>query len=209
MVYGCQMDVLEPLSRGSEKSVLAGRRQFVGQLRLEPTFSVWRRECRSRVPRRGRDQSAVRAFVLSPHSVRGEALLEAGAYFSSVEPAQIAHGPDSLLLVLDDEARHAVLDDLRHGAGAVGDHWRPTGHRLNHDEAERFWPIDRKQQGSGLGEERLLLHLVHLADELDRPAVDVGLKLLLEVDGLAARNLGGNAQGHSSGARDADGVLGA
>ena len=46
--------------------------------------------CRSRVPRRGgRDQFAVRAFVRSRHSVRGEAFLEAGAYFSSVEPAQI------------------------------------------------------------------------------------------------------------------------
>ena len=57
--------------------------------------------------------------------------------------------------------------------------------------------------------ERLLLRLVHLADELDRPAVDVGLKLLLEVGCLAARNLSGDAQVYSGGARDADGVLGA
>jgi hypothetical protein len=34
--------------------------------------------------------------------------------FSSVETAQIAYGPDSLFLDLDDEARHAVLDDLGH-----------------------------------------------------------------------------------------------
>jgi hypothetical protein len=42
--------------------------------------------------------------VRSRHSVRGEALLEAGTYLSSVEPAQIAHGPNSLFLVLYDEA---------------------------------------------------------------------------------------------------------
>jgi hypothetical protein len=93
--------------------------------------------CRSRVPRRRGDQFAVRAFVFSRHSVGREAFLKAGADFSSVEPAQIAYGPDSLFLVLDDEARHAVLDDLGRGAGAVGDHWRPTGHRLDHDEADR------------------------------------------------------------------------
>jgi hypothetical protein len=196
-LHGCAFD---GYAQRPTHEHLTGHRQFVGQVRFEPTLSLGD-ACRRRMPRRGGDQCAVRAFVLSGHSVRGEAFLEAGAYFSSVEPAQIAHGPDSLLFVLDDEARHAVLDDLGHGAGAVGDHWRPTGHRLDHDEAERFRPIDRKQQGRGLGEERLLPHLVHLADKLDRPAVDVGLKLLLEVDGLAARNLGGNAQGHSGGAR--------
>src|ERR1700739_3885168 len=108
MVYGCHMDVRAPLSRGTRESS-AGRRQFLGRLRFVPTFSLGA-GCRSRVPRRGGEQSAVRAFVRSRHSVRGEAFLEAGAYLPSVEPAQIAHGPDSLLLVLDDEARHAVLD---------------------------------------------------------------------------------------------------
>jgi len=77
------MAVRAPHSRDS-REIFIGRRQRVGQLRFEPT--VIRR--RSRVLRSGGDQSAVRAFVRSRHSVRGEAFLEAG--LPSVEPAQIA-----------------------------------------------------------------------------------------------------------------------
>ncbi|MBR0734819.1 hypothetical protein JQ595_39370, partial [Bradyrhizobium japonicum] len=51
-------------------------------------------------------------------------------------------------------------------------------------------PIDRKQQGSGLGKERLLPDFVHLAHKLDLPAIDVRLELLLEVGRLCARYLG-------------------
>jgi hypothetical protein len=170
------VDVRESLSRGGEKigpptvsvSFVSRRCSAFGATMPQPTAHC------------GGDQFAVRAFVRSRHSVRGKAFLEAGAYLSPVEPAQIAHGPDSLLLVIHDEARHAILNDLGHGPVAVGDHWRPTGHRLDHDEAERLRPIDRKQQGRRPGEKRLLLRF-HLADKLDRPAIDVRLKLLLEV----------------------------
>jgi hypothetical protein len=47
---------------------------------------------------------------------------------------------------------------------------RPLGYR----------PGDRKQQGGGLREKRLLLRVVDLTDEPDRLAVDVGLELLLK-----------------------------
>lgn len=62
------------------------------------------------------DQLPIFAFVLFCHSLRGKALLESSAHFSSVQPFHFVHRLDGLRLVLDDEARDAVLDDLQHGA---------------------------------------------------------------------------------------------
>jgi hypothetical protein len=91
--------------------------------------------------------------------------------------------------------------------GAIGDDGRAARHGLDHDETERLRPVDRKQQGGGAGKEWLLLCIIDLADELDFLAIHVGLEMFLEVRGLGARYLRGDAQGLPRGARNADRVF--
>ena len=51
--------------------------------------------------------------------------------------------------VLHDKAGKPVIDDLRDRAAVVGDDRRSACHRLDHDQAKRFRPIDRHQQRGG------------------------------------------------------------
>src|ERR1700722_2844472 len=117
------------------------------------------------------------------------------------------HRSGRLLLVLDNEARHTVLDHLGNGAGAICDNGRSAGHRLDHDQSERLGPIDWKQQGGGLRQERLLFGIVDLSDQMNLLAVDERFKTLLEVTGLAARDLGCNAKRSPDCVRDADSIF--
>ena len=60
------------------------------------------------------------------------------------------------------------------------DHRRPAGHRLDHDEAERLLPLDRKERRARVLQQLDLLAVRHLAEILD--AVDqVRLDELVEV----------------------------
>ena len=63
-------------------------------------------------------------------------------------------------------------------------------------------------QAAGLGEKRLLGRIVDLPDEPNVLAIDLRLKTLFEVGGLGARYLCRDAQGHSGGACDANGLFG-
>src|SRR5690349_16076126 len=89
------------------------------------------------------DEPAVARLVLSRHPDGREALLEPGADCPAVETWQLAHGSDGIFLAIDDEAGDAVLDDFRHGAGAVRNHGRPARHCLDHHQTERLGPVDR------------------------------------------------------------------
>ena len=61
----------------------------------------------------------------------------------------------------------AIVDHLGHRAAVERDHRRAAGHRLDHHQAERLRPVDREQQRMRAGQERRLLAVVDLADELD------------------------------------------
>src|ERR1043165_3121454 len=77
---------------------------------------------------RVRNQFAITCLVLFRHPRGGEPLREAGPNSLSVETREFPDGSDGVFLTIDDEAGHAVLDYLRNGAGAVGDHRRPARH---------------------------------------------------------------------------------
>ena len=116
------------------------------------------------------------------------------------------HRSDRLLFVLDNEAGHAIFNYLGDGAR----HYAMTGVRtpsLDHDQSERLGPIDWKQQGGGLRQERLLFGIVDLSDQMNLLAVDERFKTLLEVTGLAARDLGCNAKRSPDCLRDADSIF--
>ena len=100
---------------------------------------------------------------------------------------------------------YAVVDDLRHGAGLEGNDGGAAGHGLDHDETERFWPIDRKKEGSRARQKLPFCFIIDLADELDLPPVDLRLKLILEIFPFASRHLCGDTERHFGSMRNPNG----
>ena len=114
-------------------------------------------------------------------------------------------GADRAFLVLDDEARDAVLDDLRHGPAIVSDHRAAAGHRLDHHETERLRPVDRDKQRDRTAQERSLVLVADLADVFDiaRP-IEQRLDLLVVVVAIRPVDLRGDLERHAAMLRDVD-----
>ena len=92
-------------------------------------------------------QAAIDREIVERHAARREALLEpAGGFACATAARRRSTAPIAPALVLDDEAGHAFVDDLRHRAAVEGDDRRAARHRLDHHQTERLGPIDRHQQ---------------------------------------------------------------
>jgi hypothetical protein len=61
-----------------------------------------------------------------------------------------------------------MIDDLRNGTSSKGDHRGPVGHRFDEHQAERFGPLDRKEQRYRVAQESLLVAVADFTDELDQ-----------------------------------------
>jgi len=81
----------------------------------------------------------------SRHRLNGKPAFESPAHQQAIQLAHMTHRRHCLLRVSNGEARHAILDNLRHRAEAECDHRCPAGHRLDHHKPEGFRPVDRKQ----------------------------------------------------------------
>jgi hypothetical protein len=83
-------------------------------------------------------------------------------------------------------------------------HRRAARHGLDHDQAERLWPVDGKEQGARLAKEAALLLLVDLANELDAGLIEQGRNVAPEVSLIGAVDLGRDLerQAHGTGNRD-------
>jgi hypothetical protein len=141
---------------------------------------------------------------LLSHSSGREAFLKVLTDAVSVELADAPDGPRSILLIADDKAGYAIVNDLRDGAPAKGDYRRSAGHRLNHDEPKWLRPIDGEQQRRRPSQQVPFGLVVELADQPDLPAVDQGLEAFLVVARLRERDFCCDAQLHSSRARQPD-----
>ena len=126
-------------------------------------------------------QASIDRKIVERHAPRSEPLLEPFAYACARQMRQTIDRADRAGLVLDDEARHAVVDDLRHRAAIESDDRRSAGHRLDHHQAERLRPVDRHQQGDRAAQERRFVVVVDLADVFDIGRVDHRMDLLLVV----------------------------
>ena len=124
-----------------------------------------------------------------------------------LQPSGVGDPRGHLVLVGDEEARHAVFDDLGRRALGEGQHRRSAGHRLDHDHPERLRPADRHQERVRVGEQPLLACAADLADVGDLLAVEMRLDLLGEEPLLARLHDAGEDQPPPHGLRDADGAL--
>src|SRR5688572_10505128 len=97
------------------------------------------------------------------------------AHLTSVEPGKPSNRLYGFCFPRYDKAGDAVVDDLRHRAGLEGNDGRAAGHGLDHDETERFWPIDGEQQRGRARQKLPFRFIIDLADELDLIPVDLRL----------------------------------
>jgi hypothetical protein len=184
---GWRMDVLAPFSRGSRKSALA-------------RIPAVRRPASSRaalnlgVALAGQCSAAaeINARYALSFAVRGEAFFEAGADLSSVEAAQIAHGPDSTMKRVMPSSimpsSTTSIQSLNRGQSLAS--------RKPSPRSGRKAPASRSETARPrLGRGRATSSPRPPRQRTGPSAIDVRLKLLLEEGGLAALNLGGDAQG--------------
>jgi hypothetical protein len=141
------------------------------------------------------DQPEIESQVVAGHPLGRESAVELGPDAAPVESLDPWERRDGFVDGLDDIARHAVVDDFRHRAAAEGQHRRSAGHRLDHDDAERLRPIDRKQQGRRFAEEAGLLGVADLTDKLHQGiAADQRLDHLVPIALVDLVDLGGDLQ---------------
>src|ERR1017187_9920101 len=151
-------------------------------------------------------QPPVDVDVVPHHARRVEAGVECPPARAAVERRDSRDGPGRLLDAFDDEARHAVLEDLRNRAVPPRDDGRSTGERLDHHQPERLGPVDREEQRGGVPEELLLVASADLADVLhEGPRLpEQGLDLRPEVAQLLWIDLRGDLELHPGALRDRD-----
>jgi hypothetical protein len=130
-----------------------------------------------------------------------------GSYLASIEFGKPSGRFNSFRFSWHDKARDAIVDDFEHRAGPEGNDGRAAGHRLDHDEAEWFWPIDWKEQRSRSRQKLPFLFIVDLADELDLCPVDLRFKLFLEIFPFAPRHFCCDTKRHFGGMRNPNGGL--
>ena len=75
---------------------------------------------------------------------------------------------DGLFFIVDDKPGDAAVDHFWRGAVTIGDHRRAASHRLDADQSERLWPLDREEQRLGAAEEVGLLVVGDFADVVDQ-----------------------------------------
>src|SRR5262249_34515324 len=83
-------------------------------------------------------KSLIDFHVVSRHATCGKATFERFPAPIALKARQPLEGSRRFLDFLDDEAGDAVLHNFRHGAVRPRDHRSAAGHRLDHDQAERF-----------------------------------------------------------------------
>ena len=85
----------------------------------------------------------------------------------TIEREYLRQHPYRFLHRVNDGAGDALVDDFRNGALSECKDGCTARHRLDHDQPEWLWPIDREQKRLRLAQEFGLAALIDFADELD------------------------------------------
>src|SRR5262249_18382250 len=113
-------------------------------------------------------KSLIDFHVVSRHATSGKATFECFPAPMALKARQPLNGARRFLDFLDDESGDTVLHNFRHGAVRPRDHRSAAGHRLDHHQAERFWPVNREKQRVCGAQKFFLLLPPYLADEFDQ-----------------------------------------
>src|SRR5262249_30696180 len=152
-------------------------------------------------------ETAVDGQIFGGHAAGCEALLEARPYSLPRQPRELANGANRAGLVLHDETRQPILDDLRHGAAVECDYGGTACHCLDHRQAERLRPVDRDQKGDRPAEEIRFLSIVDLVNIVDERKTHQRLDLLFEIVAIDLVDLGCNLDRQSGALGNTDGAV--
>ena len=86
-------------------------------------------------------------------------------------------GVDGLFETFNDKAGRFMIDDFVHRAASKRHDRGAARERLDHHEAERFRPVDRKKKGLRMAEKLVLAVLSDLSDEFKERIVEQRLNL--------------------------------
>jgi hypothetical protein len=134
-------------------------------------------------------------------------LLEPSPNGAAIERNHSREHHHRLIHRIDDGTRDALVDDFRNGTMAESKDGCPAGHRLDHDQAERLWPIDREQKRLRLAQEFVLAALIDLTDKLDCRIAQEWRDLLTEIGFIDLVDLGSDLQGNAERPGDPNGAV--
>src|SRR5215207_6863151 len=120
-----------------------------------------------------RQQRMVDRLVAIRHHYRREVAFDMATTSNAVERCHLRHRLDQFLEGRANEAGHAISDNLRYRSVPAGDHRGAGGHRLDHGQTERLWPVDGEEIRVGFPEHLVLFALVDLPDKFDETPVGV------------------------------------
>src|SRR5258708_12643523 len=112
---------------------------------------------------------------------------------------------NSFRFPVHDKAGYAVINNFRYRTRPERDNRRAARHRFDHDQTERFGPVDRKQQSRSIRQKLLLGSIIYFTSQPDLVAIDLRFKPFLEVTPLTTRYFRRDAKRHSCGTRNANG----
>jgi hypothetical protein len=90
------------------------------------------------------NQALINLDVIPRHAGGGETLLESAAHSAAIKRQDSSQLAYRLADVVHNLARNAAVHDFRNRAFAKSENGRTAGHRLDHDQAKWFGPINRK-----------------------------------------------------------------
>src|SRR5437773_12261895 len=101
--------------------------------------------------------------VIICHPSRRESLIKNFSATRATEIANPANCFRRLVQLSNYETCYSVIHHLRNRSSVVSDDRCTTRHRFNHDQPERLWPINRKQQCVGISQKAVLLLIADFA----------------------------------------------
>src|SRR5215212_7750660 len=152
----------------------------------------------------------VNRLVAIRHHYRREVAFDMAATSNAVERCHLRHRLDQFLEGRANEAGHAISDNLRYRSVPAGDHRGAGGHRLDHGQTERLWPVDGEEIRVGFPEHLVLFALVDLPDKFDETpvGVDQGRDRIVIVIPIDRVDLGRYHELHPDVTGDLDGPVG-
>src|SRR5262245_9068294 len=154
-----------------------------------------------------RDQSAVDGQIVAGHPTRTEPLVE---HLSDRPPAQLGgllNSANRVVEIINHKTCDPVINHFRDRPAAVSNHRRAARHRLDHDQPERFRPVDREQQRPSVPQKLVLLALADLTDIFHQRILEERLDCASEVIPINGIHFRRDTQLHPDPAGDLNGTI--
>ena len=102
------------------------------------------------------------------HASCAESQLEILAASQAIKRINLGYRVSGFLDVMNDKSANPVLNDFGNRTARVSDHRRSCGHRFDHNQTERFWPLNWEQKSGSVAQEGISLGESDFSNKLDQ-----------------------------------------